>query len=59
MNMILTEAIISEDLKCNIIRPIYKGSECRENYLPICIFPAIEKVIEKYESVKVKNYYYR
>lgn len=58
INKILSQAVIPNELKCSIIRPIYKGGKHTEmeNYRPISILPAIEKILEKYISVNLIKY---
>jgi hypothetical protein len=50
--------IVPNELKCSIVRPVYKGDKHNDvkNYRPISILPAIEKIMEKYLSLKLNAY---
>jgi len=58
INMIIHTGHIPEELKCSVVRPIFKNGDHSiiNNYRPISILPALEKILEKYVSLNLDKY---
>lgn len=53
INIISEQAVIPDDLKSNIIRAIYAKHTDVQNYKPISILPALEKLL----CIKLDKYF--
>lgn len=58
INSIIDTCQIPEGLKTSIVRPIYKGGDHSiiNNYRPISLLPALEKILEKYIAIYLDAY---
>ena len=58
VNQSISKNKMPDDLKHAIVKPIYKGGKKTdiENYRPITILPAIEKVIEEVICTRLMNF---
>ena len=59
INTTISACKYPKELKTGIVRPIHKKSSVQEyaNYRPITILPTIDKIIEKFISKQIYNFY--
>ncbi|KAI5643064.1 reverse transcriptase (RNA-dependent DNA polymerase) domain-containing protein [Phthorimaea operculella] len=59
INTSVSKGIYPDDLKKSIVRPIYKKGkfDCYENYRPISILSAVNKIVEKHVCGVITSFY--
>ncbi|KAI5639565.1 reverse transcriptase (RNA-dependent DNA polymerase) domain-containing protein [Phthorimaea operculella] len=59
INQSLASGVYPDDLKKGLVRPIFKGGDSKDctKYRPITMLPIVDKIVEKYISDQIHEFY--